>query len=339
MVARIDGPTIQDAQALTNRAMAIENSQIGLLGQNVSYDYFDPDFPSSTSEWFWLKAAVQAPELAEVPWVEFDLDGQSGDPIPSNDAFRFSIYQLFGWSPGQFAGDTPGSQILGMHFNSFGAVTVRSTTAENALYVPNALAAGYAAAIGATGEPQCCVSPFPDTLLASLREGWTLGEAFYLANPFDDWMWTLVGDPFLTVPYWFDQTPPPIQGDGDINGDGVVNGLDIGPFSDVLLGIDNDPNHIASADLDGNGIIDDDDAYLLLGPMVYGAFDAPELKGTGDANGDRTLDGLDISAFTDMLLNGTDGWPLRARWGADMNRDDQITIDDAPLLVDVLLQS
>ncbi|MFQ5502481.1 MAG: TIGR03790 family protein [Phycisphaerae bacterium] len=339
LVARIDGPTMQDAQALTQRALTIENSIAGLGGENVSYDYFDTDFPSSTNEWFWLKAAVQSPDLADIPWVEFDLDGQSGPTIPSLDAFRFSIYQLFGWSPDQFVGDNPGSQIMAFHFNSFGAVTLRSTTLEGALYVPNALAAGYAASIGATGEPICCVGPFPDTILASMREGWTLGEAFYLANPFNDWMWTLVGDPFLTVPYWFNEIPPIIQGDGDINADGTVDGLDILPFTDVLLGLDSDPLHIASADLDGNGLIDDDDAYLLLGPLVYGAINAPELKGTGDANGDRQLNGLDIDAYLDMLFNGTNGWPLRARWGADMNQDDMITVEDAPLLADVLIQS
>ena len=340
MVARIDGPTMQDAQALTQRALAIENTTTGLVGENASYDYFDTDFPSSTNEWFWLKVAVEAPELANVPWVEFDLDGQSGPTIPSMDAFRFSVYQLLGWSPGQFAGNNPGSQILAFHYNSFGAVTVRSTTGGGSLYVPNALAAGYAAAIGATAEPQCCsTAPFPDTLLAALGEGWTLGESYYLANPFNDYMWVLVGDPFLTVPYWFNQIPPIIQGNGDINADGAVDGLDILPFTDVLLGIDNDPAHAASADLDGNGLIDDDDAYLLLGPMVYGAINAPELKGTGDANGDRQLNGLDIDAYIDMLFNGTDGWPLRARWGADMNQDDQITVEDAPLLADILIQS
>jgi hypothetical protein len=74
--------------------------------------------------------------------------------------------------------------------------------------VPNALAADYAAAIGATGEPICCVGPFPDTLMAALREGWTLGEAFYLANPYDDWMWIVVGDPLLTLPEWFTYVPP-----------------------------------------------------------------------------------------------------------------------------------
>ncbi|MFQ5411450.1 MAG: TIGR03790 family protein [Phycisphaerae bacterium] len=339
MVARIDGPTLADAQALTDRALAIENSTTGLVGKNVSYDFFDPDFPSSTNEWFWLQQAVNAVELVDTTWVEFDIDGQDGPAVPSLDSFRFAIYRLFGWSPAHFSTDNAGNQVLAFNFNSFGAITVRSTTAQQAVYVPNALAAGYAAAIGATGEPQCCISPFPDTLLASLREGWTLGEGYYLANPYNDWMWTLVGDPFLTVPFWFNEIPPIIQGDGDVNADGSVDGLDILPFADVLLGIDTDPAHVAASDLDGDGVIDDDDAYLLLGPMVYGAYNAPELHGTGDANGDRQLNGLDIDAFVDMLFNGTDGWSLRARWGADMNQDDLITVEDAPLLADALIQS
>ena len=69
------------------------------------------------------------------------------------------------------ASPAAGSRVLCFDFNSWGAVTARSTTANGGLYVPNAIVAGWAAAVGATGEPQCCVSPFPDTLLAALREG------------------------------------------------------------------------------------------------------------------------------------------------------------------------
>ena len=209
MVARIDAPSFATARALTQRAKAMRLIGATLFGQSVFYDFFDPDFSSQNSEWFWLRAAVESPLLASLPWAEFDLDGQVATALPSNDAFRFGIYKLFGWSAADFATANPGDRVLAFQLISFGSITVRSTITDGGVYVPNAIEAGYAAAIGATGEPGTLVAPFPDTILAALRQGWTLGEAFYLSKPFDDLVWNLVGDPFLTLPNWFDPPPPP----------------------------------------------------------------------------------------------------------------------------------
>ena len=336
MVARIDGPTVDDAMMLTTRAKLLSAPAHSLEGDLVWHDWQDPAFPPASHEWYWLKAAVQNDDLADLPWAAYDLRGADGPSLPWQDAFQFSIYRVFGWSAADFATDQPGNRVLGFHFNSFGAVTVRSTTALDGLYVPNALAAGYAAAIGATGEPICCIGPFPDTVLASLREGWTLGEAFYLANPYNDWMWTLVGDPLLRLPNWLGPVLPG-PGDGDMNGDGVVDGLDLQPFVDVMVGAVTDPQQIARADLDGNGILDLDDSFLFIAPCVFGTYDWTVLWGTGDANGDSKVNGSDVQAFVEMVLNGTAGEPVRKVWAADMNKDGAITLDDLPLFVEALL--
>ena len=216
MTARIDAPTLTKAKALTLRALALEEPGHSLAGENVSYDYYDPDFPTAYHEWTPLRNAVQHPELADVPWVEFDFDTE----VPSGEAFRMAIYKATGWSAADFASPDPGSRVLAFDHNSWGAVTVRSTTTPGAYYVPNALEAGYAAAIGQTGEPGVAHAVYPAVLLAALREGWTLGEAYYLANPFNDWMWTLVGDPFLHLPHWFGEESAP-QGTIVIKSGGV----------------------------------------------------------------------------------------------------------------------
>lgn len=340
MVARIDAPTLADAMALTTRAKALSDPNNYLFGENVYYDYYDADFPDLSNEWFWLKEATESSELDDLPWMEFDMDNIMAVSHPPNDAFRFAIYKLFGWAQADFECPDPGSRVLAYHLNSYGALTIRSTTDEGGAYVPNALAAGYAAAIGATGEPQCCVGPFPDTLLAGLREGWTLGEAYYLANPFNDWMWTLVGDPYLTLPNWFDMPPNPGPGDGDMNNDGVVNGLDIHLFTQVLTGESTDGELVATADLDGDADLDDDDAFLFMGPILFDSYDPDILRGSGDANGDGRVDGRDISAFVDKLINGLQGTePLREQFGPDMNKDGQITNEDLPLFVEKLVRN
>ena len=102
-------------------------------------------------------------------------------------------------------------------------LTVRSFDAQGGRYVPNALAAGYAAAIGATGEPGSLIAPFPWVPLASLREGWTLGEVLYLAAPYDDWVWACVGDPLLSMPQW-------VQPLGDMDCSGALDYFDINAF-------------------------------------------------------------------------------------------------------------
>jgi len=296
MVTRIDAPTLADAMALTQRALVLEDPSYSLFGESVCYDYYDIDFPSGNHEWYWLRDATEEPELADLPWADFDSDTEPA----SHDAFRMSIYKLYGWSSADFDGAEPGSRVLGFHFNSFGAVTVRSTTAENALYVPNALAAGYAAAVGTTGEPFCCQSPFPGILLASLREGWTLGEAFYLANPFDDWMWTVVGDPFLHLPNWLDM--PVFQGadtellQNDVNNDGMVNQRDLAGFRACLSGPGmTSPPVCGTFDSDTDGDLDLVDFAVFQRAYTGGPVEKP----TGDFDGNGKIDLADLAGLID----------------------------------------
>ncbi len=327
MVARIDAPTWWAAVDITSRAMAFEFSRSSISGQNVYFDYIDqPALPQG--EWVWLRRAVEEPDLAGTPWQEFESDTES----ISNAAFRFGTHALTGWNDDRLYGGAPGAKILAFNYNSYGATTVRSTTDQGGRYVPNALAAGYLAAIGATGEPLCCLGPIPETIIAGLREGWTIGESFHIASVYDDWMWTLFADPLMKVPFWFDQDPD-LVGSGDGNGDGIVNGLDISLFAAVLTGDVVDPAAVSAFDLSGDGLIDDDDAFLILGPMLYESTDPDILRGGGDLDGDRIVGGRDLERFIQILLNGESGHSIRARLSADMNRDGSVSVDDIDLFV------
>lgn len=332
MVARIDAPTFIDAINLTDRAMAFENSATSIAGQFVYYDYTDLSvFPGG--EWVWLRKGVEEVDLAGTPWLEFDSDTETSP----NAAFRFGTHDLVGWNDGRLYDGALGARILAFNYNSYGATTVRSTTAEGGRYVPNALAAGYLAAIGATGEPQCCKGPIPETILAGLREGWTIGESFHIASVYDDWMWTLFADPLMTVPYWFDEEPVEV-GTGDGNHDGRVDGLDLALMSGVLSGEITDSATRAALDLSLDGTIDDDDAFLILGPTLYESYDPDELRGGGDLNGDGVVDGRDLRCFIRVLLNGESGETLRVRLSADMNVDGAVTADDIDLFTHTILR-
>ncbi|MCA9256946.1 MAG: hypothetical protein KDA33_14960 [Phycisphaerales bacterium] len=327
MVARIDAPTLTEAIDITSRAVAFELSRSSIVGQNVFYDYMDfPALPSG--EWVWLRRAVEEPDLVGTPWQEFDSDTET----ISHAAFRFGTHALTGWNDNRLYGGDPGAKILAYNFNSYGATTVRSTTAQGGRYVPNALAAGYLAAIGATGEPQCCLGPIPETIIAGLREGWTIGESFHIASVYDDWMWTLFADPLLKVPSWFDDDPVAV-GTGDGNGDGAVDGLDIAIMANVLAGSVTDPVMIAAYDLTQDGEVNDDDAFLMLAPALFDTMDADVLRGGGDLNGDHLTNGRDLEVFVDILMNGEDGVSVRARLRADMNRDGVVDLNDVELFV------
>ncbi|MFH1416974.1 MAG: hypothetical protein ABII12_01620 [Planctomycetota bacterium] len=333
MTARIDGPTVEDAKALTLRAKAIEDPNHYIFGEYVWYDYTDSALPGST--WYWLKWAVEETALPDVPWMVYDSDTQQ----TPNDAFRFGTHDIDGWNDDRLFHPNAGSRILAFDYDSWGATTVRDTSAEGGRFVPNALAAGYAAAIGSTGEPACCLGPIPETLLAGLREGWTLGESFHISAVYDDWTWTLVGDPFLTVPHWFDEPAPTVPGTSDMNGDGNVNGLDIEILVGVFSGAIQHPDLIAAADVDNNQILNDDDLFLFFGPSLHNSYDPNVLRGSGDVDGDGDIDGDDITAFVDRLFNGLQGdEPLRIQFGPDMNQDGDVTIEDVPLFVDALLR-
>ncbi len=327
IVARIDAPSLELAKAMTLRAKAIENPGHYISHEFAWYDYTDMQFTQGI--WPWLRDAVSSPFLSAVPWREFDSDFEG----TFLDAFRIDAHDVTNWNNGRLATNLPGSRMFAYNFNSWGATTVRSTTDGGGRFVPNAIAEGYAAAIGATGEPQF-QAPFPKILVACLAEGWTLGESFYLANPLNDWMWTLVGDPFLRVPNWFDVEPPSPTGSGDIDGDGDVDGGDIILMSQILIGAITTPAMMAAADLSGDGVVNDDDAFLILGPAIWNSPVPWGLHGTGDVNSDGVFDGADIQRFVRILVDSGQGaWPLREVWAGDMNRDGRISVDDIPEFV------
>ena len=208
--ARIDAPSLAEAQYISVRAESISNTADPLAPDDwIYYQHYDPFAPFTT--WEDLEYSIYKDSFNStyvLPWQEFDPDTQA----TPNAAFRFSFYRVSGWQAMDWAGTPVGARILGYAFNSWGATTVRSTTDHNGRYVPNALFNGqYAAAIGATAEPYSNTGPLPSTLLACLAQGWSLGECMTYASKRKFWMWEVVGDPLLKIPQWFDPPRDPVD--------------------------------------------------------------------------------------------------------------------------------
>ena len=82
---------------------------------------------------------------------------------------------------------------------------------------------------------------------------------------------------------------------GDMNGDGFLNGLDVGPWVRAFLGLDTDPVHICEADLNHNGAVDSDDMDRMVNMLALG-------NGAAIATWINSVNGLDCGANTDYVI-------------------------------------
>ena len=272
VVGWLDAPTVDTAVWMTLKAEVISSPEFCM--PDDQYVYYDPCDPHLYPTWWrWLEDIADPvkgrnyDKYSEIPWMRFDADVDS----TPRDVFRFGTHDVASWNDGRLHDGPAGARILAFNLNSWGATTVRSISSQGGRYVPNAIDAGYAAAIGSTGEPGSLISPYPWILLGVLRDGRTLAEAVYLANPNDNWTWVCVGDPLLKVGNWFGK--PCIElSSGDLNCDGTTDGFDITPF-----------------------------VLALSARQEYETLYAGCDWRTGDMNGDGDLDGSDIEGFVDMI--------------------------------------
>jgi hypothetical protein len=96
---------------------------------------------------------------------------------------------------------------------------------------------------------------------------------------------------------------------GDVNGDGLADGLDVGAMTALLTGSGGDATAAARADLNCDGILNDVDGGILLRVLVEG-FPPAEAGPVGDVNGDSTRDGRDVALLA-QVLTGADSDPAR----------------------------
>ena len=96
---------------------------------------------------------------------------------------------------------------------------------------------------------------------------------------------------------------------GDVNRDGVIDGLDIDALFDLAGSDDED------GDLDGSGLVDYDDARQLVEDILGTAF--------GDANLDGRVNAQDYTALADYFGQSDAGWA-----NADFNGDGRVNAQD-----------
>ncbi|MCZ6684265.1 MAG: hypothetical protein O7B26_13875, partial [Planctomycetota bacterium] len=120
---------------------------------------------------------------------------------------------------------------------------------------------------------------------------------------------------------------PPIM--GDMNDDGVLNGIDIRYFVVAVTRETPTPEEICRGDTNGSGDLDADDIPGLIVRLI------PEICGQADMNGDGKLDGRDINRFVKLVVNGTANELDICR--GDLDGSEALDSGDIPGLVNALL--
>jgi uncharacterized protein (TIGR03790 family) len=193
LVARLDGPSVDIALGLVDKALAAERN--GLWGRA----YFDArGLPQSDTNYIlgdeWI---LNAGEICRREGFETTVDK---NPATFPADFPMSQIAIYcGWYDGNVSGPftlpkvefMPGA--FAYHLHSASAVTLRST---NEFWVGPLLAKGVTCTMGCVYEPYLTASPNVAAFLARLIVcGFTFGEAAWAAQPVLSWQTTVVGDP------------------------------------------------------------------------------------------------------------------------------------------------
>ncbi len=201
LVARLDAPTVDLADALVDKAIAAESA--GPHGTA----YFDAGGPGlgkqgmEQGDW-WIRRASEITSAAGLPTV---LDSQpalfAAGACPEALLY-WGWYRVFDYQDAFNGTLAPGA--IACHIASFEAANLRWQPAagatQNGPWCNGLLRAGAAVTIGPVSEPY--LESFPDTELffPRLLAGRSVAEVYWNAVPHVSWMQVLFGDP-LYAPY------------------------------------------------------------------------------------------------------------------------------------------
>lgn len=197
LTGRVDAASLADALALLDRADAITDDPLVYDGladfvidinpdsANVGPVYADP-----VAAW----ATGQGLSRLRLPTVIYD---QAGPASVSGESC------LWGWRdaapPSGFFDQPIGRRALCLQMHPDPVPAVSARNPGGADWMSAALSAGYAAAGAPSRAYALSSAPLPPQLFEALRRGWTLAEAWMLAQPFLRDGLQVVGDPLMTI--------------------------------------------------------------------------------------------------------------------------------------------
>ncbi len=192
LVARLDGPTVDDVRRMIDDSLYAEKHRLAGLAVVDTRGLTD-EHDGYTSGDDWLRGARDA--LVTEGWtVKFDAKPELIPP--SDPCDQVAIY--LGWYSGSAYGPyfTPPPRFVrgavAYHLHSFSASTVRSATE---CWVGPLIAHGADATMGMVYEPYLALTPHEDIFARRLLAGDYFAEAAWASERGLSWMLTVVGDP------------------------------------------------------------------------------------------------------------------------------------------------
>jgi uncharacterized protein (TIGR03790 family) len=194
MVCRLDGPTLQTAQGLVDKA--IEAERTGLHGVAYIDSRGMPDDKQPYSMGHFDQTLRDLAVLLRFR-TTFEVKEERTEKLfEPGSCPRTAIY--CGWYSLKKYVDSFDfvDGAIGYHIASLEAVDLRD--ANSTEWCPAMLVHGVTATLGAVNEPYLHAFPNPKEFFLELLEGKCLVEAFYNTQPFCSWQLVLIGDPLYT---------------------------------------------------------------------------------------------------------------------------------------------
>ncbi|MBN1764639.1 MAG: TIGR03790 family protein [Sedimentisphaerales bacterium] len=198
MVSRLDGPSLAIAKGLIDRALAAEQNDLwGKAYIDTRGIYTDSDQVGAYG-YYDDKLRRTADLLRERTALDVITDNRSElfEPGACPSTMLYA-----GWYSLRNYIDSFDFLVgaVGVHIASYEAETLRTTEpghrSEN-VWCKRMLEKGITATYGAVAEPYLYSFPRPDLFFQDLVSGqYCLAECFYRCNPYNSWMFTLIGDP------------------------------------------------------------------------------------------------------------------------------------------------
>lgn len=207
MVARIDAPTLRLAKGLIDTAIEVEKKglrgKVYLDGRGIAKLDRTPQSAGSYEDYdrsllMTARGIETQTDLKVVLETTPKLFQAKECPDAALYCGWYSLAKYidaFDWVPGAVA----------YHLASSEATTLHDPASE--VWCKKMLEDGVCATIGPVYEPYLAAFPRPDEFFALLLRGdRTLVECYYLTQPFNSWMMTLIGDP-LYRPFKYRMVP------------------------------------------------------------------------------------------------------------------------------------
>jgi tetratricopeptide (TPR) repeat protein len=194
MVTRLDGPTVEIAKSLVDKAIYVETN--GFWGR-AYFDLRKPTEPGMELGEQWIQSAADISRLLGFETVVDETPSTFGRGFPMS---HIAVYA--GWYREHVDGPFLNEEVefmpgaLAYHLHSFSAATLRVTDKH---WVAPLLDRGATVTLGCVHEPYLGGTPDIGVLVTRLYYmRFSFGEAAYASQPVNSWMTTVVGDPLFT---------------------------------------------------------------------------------------------------------------------------------------------